>query len=77
MQSQLLDAQMRCNLNGPKLTLFCPNKYVHGYTVIDGHKKCDVEFQDARHTKKLDKSTEKEEEERLEALRLGKSTWYL
>ena len=67
---------MRCNLNGPRLSWFIPKNYVYGYTVVDGHRKCDVEFQDIRHIKKLDKTPEKEKEDRLEAQRLGKTTWY-
>ena len=76
MQIQLLDSEMRCNLNGPKLSWFMAKNYVHGYTIVDSHRKCDVQFQDARHIKKLDKTPEAEEEERLEARRLGKSTWH-
>ena len=77
MQIELLDAEMRCNLNGPKLSWFIPKNYIHGYTVVDGHRKCDVEFQDKRHIQKLEKTPEIEEKDRLEAQRLGKSTWHL
>ena len=76
MKPDLLDAFMHINLNGPKLSWFLPCNYIYGYTVVDGHRKCDVAFQDQRHIKKLDKTLEKLEEERLEAQSLGKSNWY-